>query len=123
MTDLAKAAAKKQDKTKLFTRSRQARDHREKMAEEIVDKALVHDGIESEEDFRRMTARGDWRRVSVAWAVWSFTSVRQEWIAARMNLRNAANASQQIRRFRLTPDRELPSEVRQWKQVVSEIFT
>ena len=124
MTDLAQATARKQQhKTKLFSQSRQARDHRERMAEEIVAKALAHYEIETEEELRRMTGRRDWRRVSVAWAIWSFTSVRQEWIAARMNLRNAANASQQIRRFRLTPDSELPKGVRQWKQVVSKIFT
>jgi hypothetical protein len=43
------------------------------------------------------------------------TSVPQEWIAERLNLKSAANASQQIRRFHLVPDKDLPREVRAWK--------
>ncbi len=43
------------------------------------------------------------------------TSVPQEWIAEHLNLKSAANASQQIRRFHQVPDKELPMEVRTWK--------
>lgn len=32
-----------------------------------------------------------------------------------LNLKSAANASQQIRRFHQVPDKELPREVRAWK--------
>jgi len=124
MMALAEASSMKNPATKkLFSQSLQGRDHREKMAREILEKALVHYGIETKKKLRELTGRGDWRRASVAWAIWRFTSVGQDWIATQLNLRNAANASQQIRRFRLTPEKQLPKEVRLWKQVVSKIFT
>jgi hypothetical protein len=40
------------------------------------------------------------------------TSVPQVWIAERLNLKSAANASQQIRRFHLVPEQEQPKEVK-----------
>jgi hypothetical protein len=60
--------------------------------------------------------RGDWRRSSVAWALAKETSVPHAWIAEKLNLKSAANASQQIRRFHLVPTRRLPREVKSWKQ-------
>ncbi|HUF62042.1 MAG TPA: hypothetical protein VMN36_08200 [Verrucomicrobiales bacterium] len=61
---------------------------------------------------------GDWRHNPVAWAVAKETSVPQEWIAERLNLKSAANASQQVRRFDQLPDRELvkqPEHLTPWK--------
>lgn len=52
---------------------------------------------------------------SVAWAVAKETSVPHAWIAERLNLKSAANASQQIRRFHKGPEKELPKEVRSRK--------
>jgi len=43
------------------------------------------------------------------------TSVPQAWIAGRLNLKSAANASQQVRRFHHLPEKELPKDVKQWK--------
>jgi putative transposase len=89
------------------------RDHGERRAREILAEAAAHYGID--EAALREDRRGDWRRASVAWAVAKETSVPHAWIAEKLNLKSAANASQQIRRFHRTPVKELPREVKQWK--------
>jgi len=91
-----------------------AKEHGEKRAQAIVAEAAGHFGM-TEEDLRQ-DRRGDWRRSSVAWALAKETSVPHEWIAERLNLKSAANASQQIRRFRLVSEKDLAKEVRNWKQ-------
>jgi len=88
-------------------------DHGKAQANRIIAEGASHYGF-SEEALRE-DRRGDWRRASVAWAVAKETSVPQAWIAERLNLKSAANASQQIRRFRKVPEKELPKEVRRWK--------
>ena len=67
--------------------------------------------------------RKDWRRASVAWAVAKETSVPHAWIAEELNLKSAANASQQIRRFQLEPEKSLPKEVRTWKRSRNVAFS
>jgi len=39
------------------------------------------------------TAKGDWRKVAIAWAISERTTVRQEWIAEHLNLKSASNVS------------------------------
>ena len=90
-----------------------AKDHGLRRAEEIVAEGERHYRLD--ESGLRMDRRGDWRRASVAWAVAKETSAPHSWIAQRLNLKSAANASQQIRRFALASERELPKEVRAWK--------
>ena len=80
---------------------------------EIIAEASGHYGMDAAA--LRMDRRGDWRRSSVAWAIARQTSVPHGWIAETLNLKPAANASQQIRRFQLAPAKELPKEVRAWK--------
>lgn len=82
-------------------------------AEEILKAGAKHFEFTGEE--LRQNRRGAWRRSSVAWAIARETSVLQEWIAERLNLKFAANASQQIRRFYQVPDKELPQEELSWK--------
>jgi len=97
-------------------RSRSAgpsKDHGEKRAHGILAEAMAHYGMTCDE--LQQDRRGDWRRSSVAWALAKETSVPHAWIAEKLNLKSAANASQQIRRFHLEPARELPREVRVWK--------
>src|SRR5690606_1215213 len=84
-----------------------AKDHGLRRAEEIVAEGERHDRLD--ESGLKMDRRGDWRRASVAWA--KETSAPHSWIAQRLNLKSAANASQQIRRFALASERELPKEV------------
>ena len=60
--------------------------------------------------------RGDWTRAAVGWAIWKETVVTQRWIAEKLNLKSAANASQQIRRFTLEPEQNLSKRIREWKK-------
>ena len=83
-----------------------ARDHGIRRAAEIVAEGGAHYGMD-ESDLRR-DRRGDWRRSSAAWAVAKETSVPHAWIAERLNLKSAANASQQIRCFKQLPAKQLP---------------
>ncbi len=90
------------------------KDHGLRRAERIVIEGSRHYRLD--ESALKMDRRGDWRRSSVAWAVSKETSVPCAWIAERLNLKSAANASQQIRRFAQVPERKLPKEVRAWKR-------
>lgn len=90
-----------------------AKDHGEKRALEILVRGAAHYGLSEAE--LKQERRGDWRRRSVAWAIAKETSVPQEWIAEQLNLKTAANASQQIRRFDREPEDKLPKEVKCWK--------
>lgn len=60
--------------------------------------------------------RGDWTRHAIAWAIARETTVSQKWIAENVNLKSAANASQQIRRFEKANEKELPPRIRKWKK-------
>jgi len=90
-----------------------SKDHGIKRAGEIIAEACGHYGVD--EASLKMDRRGDWRRSSVAWAAAKETSVPHEWIATQLNLKSAANASQQIRRFHQIAEKELPKEVKIWK--------
>ncbi|MBP6602572.1 MAG: transposase [Verrucomicrobiales bacterium] len=89
------------------------KDHGVKRAAEIIAEGAKHFGITVEE--LRQKRRGDLRRSSVAWAIAKETTVPQEWIAKQLNLKSAANTSQQIRLFHLVPEKELVREVKAWK--------
>lgn len=90
-----------------------SRDHGEKRARAIIAEASAHYGLSVSELGK--DRRGPWRRSSVAWALAKETSVPHAWIAEELNLKSAANASQQIRRFHREPEKLLPREVKQWK--------
>jgi hypothetical protein len=90
-----------------------AKDHGEKRALEIIVEACAHYGMSKGE--LRTIRRGDWKRASVAWALAKETGVPHAWIAEQLNLKSAANASQQIRRFQSLSVRKLASEIKQWK--------
>jgi hypothetical protein len=87
-----------------------SKDHGEKRARGILAEAMAHYGMTGDE--LRQDRRGDWRRRSVAWALAKETSVPHAWIAEKLNLKSAANASQQICRFHFEPARGLPREVK-----------
>lgn len=82
-------------------------------ATEIIAEGAGHYGMKESE--LKQDRRGDWRRSSVAWAVAKETSVPHGWIAEKLNLKSAANVSQQIRRFHQVPAKNLPMEVRAWR--------
>jgi len=97
-----------------YRASETVRDHNEKRAREILSEAETHFGASLE--ILRVVKRGDWTRAAIAWAIWRETIVSQRWIAEELNLKSAANASQQIRRFAKLHARELPKLLRSWKQ-------
>ena len=89
-------------------------------AESIITGAVRHFGMGDGQrsDFADLP-RGDGRRVAVAWALSRKTSLRQSWIAERLSMRSAGNVSEQVRRFALRPEKELPKEIRLWKALHS----
>jgi putative transposase len=99
-----------------FRSSGQAKDHAIRDAELMITGAVRHFGMAGGQrsDFASLP-RGDGRRVAVAWALSRKTSLRQSWIAERLSMRSAGNVSEQMRRFALRPEKELPKEIRQWK--------
>ena len=52
--------------------------------------------------------------LSLAWAIARSTTVSQSWIARRLNMRSAANVSQQIRRFEKDLKQQTDSRIRNW---------
>lgn len=54
----------------------------------------------------------DWTRTSIAWAVWSETSVSHASLAEHLNMKSAANSSQQIRRFAQVDEKGLPAKIK-----------
>ncbi len=70
-----------------------------------------------ESDIRR-PVRGDLRRVALAKVLDSRTTVSQTWIAQRLNMKSAANVSQQVRRFSKVPKKQLPASIRSWMNSV-----
>jgi hypothetical protein len=68
-----------------------------------------------------MRLRGsDPRKVAIAAAIRAQTTISLGWLAERLRLRSAANASQQIRRHRLQPPR-LAKPLANWCKRLSEI--
>ena len=101
-------------RNRTYRSSEMLKDHREQAGNAILASALRHYGV-SEEELRRKV-RGDLRRASVAWKIARSTTLPQGWIAERLNLKSAANASQVIRRFAGLPESDLPKAVRAWKK-------
>ena len=61
----------------------------------------------------RKPMRGDLRRVAVAKVLDSPTTVSQTWIAQKLNMKSAANVSQQVHRFSKIPKKHLPAPIRE----------
>jgi hypothetical protein len=58
---------------------------------------------------------GDLRRSAIGWVIWHRTSgVSHAWIAERLNMKSAANSSQQIRKFGRLASRAMDSKIRNW---------
>lgn len=101
-------------KSRDYKSSPAQQDHTEKRAGLILEEAQSHYGMTLEE--LRKKRVGDWTRRSVAWEIAKSTSVPHSWIAERLNLKSAANASQQIRRFSREPEEKLPRLIKKWKK-------
>jgi REP element-mobilizing transposase RayT len=98
-----------------FRSSDQARDHDLRGGERIISEAVERFGLKGgrREDFMDLP-RGDLRRVTVAWAVYRHTSLRQSWIADRLGLHSGDNVSAQVRKLSTRPTKELSPEIRAW---------
>ena len=84
--------------------TRQWRDHAQVSASDLIRQGL--EALELSEDQIKASRGSETRKVSLAWAIARSITVSQSWIADRLNMRSAANVSQQVRRF----ERELKGQ-------------
>jgi putative transposase len=77
--------------------SRQAHDHAEARALDLIRNGLKELGLTEQE--LKISRGSDARKVSLAWAIARSTTANQGWIANRLHMSSAANVTQQIRRF------------------------
>ena len=75
--------------------------HGEQEARRLIAEGMAAAGL-TDEDLKKLGGN-DPRKVAVARVVWERTIVGMPWLAEHLNLRSAANASQQIRRHRRQP--------------------
>ena len=91
--------------------SQESRAHGEREAERLLREGLKAAGL------RAAALPGikgsDPRKVTIARVIWQKTTVRMEWIAAHLEMKSAANASQQLRREQ-TSAKNLPPELQRW---------
>lgn len=104
----------KQESNAVYRSSEQARAYSEKKAERILEEGLRHFRLE-EKDIKSPKKR-DERRVAVAWAICEETTVRQDWIAERLNLKSATNVSQRVRQYRKKTEREKTKQMKTWEK-------
>lgn len=90
-------------------------DHAAVEAERVIEAACKHYRIEEDELLEKKY--GDKRRATDAWRIWTETSVVHQWLADRMRLSSRANASNMVRLFEASRERDLTKEVRKWKNL------
>ena len=76
--------------------SRGKRAHDERRAQELLAEGLAAAGLNADE--LGGLPGSDRRKVALARCLWARTSVSQSWLAQRLEMRSAANVSQQMRR-------------------------
>jgi hypothetical protein len=91
--------------------SHEKRAHGEQEARRLVAEGMVAAGLTDNEV--KVLPGSEARKVAIARVVWEQTTVDMKWLAARLHLRSAANASQQIRRQRQQAP-SLPNPLQQW---------
>jgi hypothetical protein len=52
-------------------------------------------------------------KVAIAAVIWENTTMNMPWISQRLSMQSAVNASQQTRRYRISP-KPLPKKLKQW---------
>lgn len=80
----------------------------------ILADGLKHFGLD--EASLQKTAKGDWRKVAIARTISERTTVRQEWIAERLNLKSASNLSQRVRQYRMRSEKDKAKQERAWEK-------
>jgi REP element-mobilizing transposase RayT len=96
--------------------SRQGHDHAQLGATNLIRYGLAE--LELDEEELRVSRGSEPRKVSLAWAIARSTTMNQSWIARRLNMRSAANVSQQIRRFEKKLTRQTDSRIKNWIKTV-----
>jgi len=96
--------------------SRQWHDHAESEAINLIRNGLKQ--LELDEEELKVSRGSEPRKVSLAWAIARSTTVSQSWIARRLNMRSAANVSQQIRRFEKDLKRQTDPRIKSWIKTV-----
>lgn len=64
-------------------------------------------------------AESDLQKVAIAQVLKEKTNVRQRWVAERLSIGSATNVSQQLRRFKMIPRRQLPDQLNFWLDAVN----
>ena len=94
-----------------YRASQESRAHGEAVAKKLLVEGLTAAGL-SAADVVDLPG-SDKRKVVIAAVIWQNTTVKMQWISDRLSMRSAANASQQIRRWRLAPQ-PLPKPLKSW---------
>ena len=92
----------------------------EEMKERILALAMEHFSLNGMEELQSL-GRGDERRVAVAWALWSKTTLRHGELALLVGYRTAANFSQQAIKFDKREEKELNVGLRKWKRKMKNV--
>jgi putative transposase len=96
--------------------TQQWRDHAQLSATDLIRQGLK--ALELTEGQLRATKGSERRKVSLAWAIARSTTLSQSWIADRLNMRSAANVSQQVRRFETQLKRQTDFRIKRWIKIV-----
>jgi putative transposase len=88
-----------------YRASKELKAHGEAQALEILKHGLAASGLEKQE--LKELPGSDERKVAIALQIWENTTMSMSWISQKLAMKSAANASQQIRRLRLTKNYSL----------------
>ncbi len=102
-------------KSRAYSRTAERRAHGWQQAERWLREGLAAAGL-SEADLARLKGT-DARKVALADLLWRHTTVSQSWLAEKLHLQSAANASQLLRRTApqvLKNKRSLPAPLREF---------
>jgi putative transposase len=94
----------------------QWRDHAQVSGTDLIRQGFKALGLSEEQ--LKATKGSEPRKVSLAWALARTTTLSQSWIADRLNMRSAANVSQQVRRFETQLHRQNDSRIKRWIKTV-----
>ncbi len=110
LLELGEATLKK-TRNRGYSASQESRAHGESVALELLERGCDAAGLNAD-DLRELPG-SDKRKVAIAAVIWQNTTMSMRWIAEHLSMRSAANASQQIRRYRVTSP-SLPKNLNHW---------
>jgi putative transposase len=102
-----------------YAGSLEKKTHDRARAEALLESGLEAAGL-NRADLLRLPG-ADARKVAIARAIWSQTTMPQTWLAEQLEMKSAANVSQLIRRASLSKIRVEPRpKFRRWLELVSK---